>query len=147
MILKARNAICNNCGGMMSMKERYSYKDISVQLMNGSSDGGAEKAYNTALTRFTSQLAEDNVIRVVDIKLEKVTSRKKKITTATYRYQADCDGAWGEIHFDFEKKRTRINRLAEWDTMESHIYAWKVICFIALSGELLEKKRIEFERE
>ena len=146
-MIKARNAICWNCGGMMSMKERYSYKDISVQLMNGSSDGGAEKAYNTALTRFTSQLAEDNVIRVVDIKLEKVTRRKKKIATATYRYQADCDGEWGEIHFDFDKKRIRIKRLAEWDTMESHIYAWKVICFIALSGELPKEKRIVFERE
>ena len=104
-MIKARNAICWNCGGMMSMKERYSYKDISVQLTNGSSDGGAEKAYNTALTRFTSQLMEDNVIRVVEIKLEKVTRRKKKIATATYRYQADCDGEWGEIQFDFEKRK------------------------------------------
>ena len=146
-MIKARNAICWNCGGMMSMKERYSYKDISVQLMNGSSDGGAEKAYNAALARFTAQLIEDHVIRLVDMKLGKVTRRKKKIAAATYRYQADCDGEWGEIHFDFEKKRIRINRLAVWDTMESHIYAWKVICFIALSGELPEKKRIVFERE
>lgn len=146
-MIKARNAICWNCGGMMSMKERYSYKDISVQLMNGSSDGGAEKAYNAALARFTAQLIEDHVIRLVDMKPGKVTRRKKKIAAATYRYQADCDGEWGEIHFDFEKKRIRINRLAVWDTMESHIYAWKVICFIALSGELPEKKRIVFERE
>ena len=72
---------------------------------------------------------------------------KKKNAVATYRYQADCDGAWGEIHFDFEKKRIHIKRLAEWDTTKSHIYAWKVICFIALSGELPEKKRIVFERE
>ena len=100
-----------------------------------------------ALARFTAQLAEDNVIRVADMKLEKVTRRKKKIAAAIYRYQADCDGAWGEIHFDFEKKRIRIKRLAEWDTTKSHIYAWKVICFIALSGELPEKKRIVFERE
>lgn len=146
-MIKDRNAICWNCGGMMSMKERYSYKDISVQLMNGSSDGGAEKAYNAALARFTAQLIEDHVIRLVDMKPGKVTRRKKKIAAATYRYQADCDGEWGEIHFDFEKKRIRINRLAVWDTMESHIYAWKVICFIALSGELPEKKRIVFERE
>lgn len=104
-MIKARNAICWNCGGMMSMKERYSYKDISVQLMNGSSDGGAEKAYNAALARFTAQLIGDHVIRLVDMKLGKVTRRKKKIAAATYRYQADCDGEWGEIHFDFEKKR------------------------------------------
>ena len=144
-MIQVRNAICWNCGGMQPMAERYSYKDISVQLMNGSSDGGAEKAYNAALARFTAQLIEDHVIRVVDMKLEKVTRRKKKIAAAIYRYQADCDGEWGEIHFDFEKKRICIKRLAEWDTTKSHIYAWKVICFIALSGELPEKKRIVFE--
>ena len=128
------------------MKERYSYKDISVQLMNGSSDGGAEKAYNTALTRFTSQLAEDNVIRVVDIKLEKVTRRKKKIATATYRYQADCDGEWGEIQFDFEKRKAEILRLADWDTSRTKIYAKKVIDRILRTGgnDLPQKERIVF---
>ena len=147
-MIKARNAICWNCGGMMSMKERYSYKDISVQLMNGSSDGGAEKAYNTALTRFTSQLAEDNVMRVVDIKLEKVTRRKKKIATATYRYQADCDGEWGEIQFDFEKRKEEILRLADWDTSRTKLYAKKVIDRILRSGgnDLPKKERIVFER-
>ena len=147
-MIKARNAICWNCGGMMFMKERYSYKDISVQLMNGSSDGGAEKAYNTALTRFTSQLAEDNVIRVVDIKLEKVTRRKKKIATATYRYQADCDGEWGEIQFDFEKRKEEILRLAGWDTSRTKLYAKKVIDRILRTGgnDLPKKERIVFER-
>ena len=100
-MIQVRNAICWNCGGMQPMDERYSYRDISVQLMNGSSDGGAEKAYNTGPARFTAQLAEDNAIRVVDLNLENVTRRKKKIAAATYRYQADCDGEWGEIQFDF----------------------------------------------
>ena len=95
-MIQARNAICWNCGGMQPMAERYSYKEISVQLMNGSSDGGAEKAYNTALTRFTSQLAEDNVIRVVDMVRINPERVKKKNAAAIYRYQADCDGAWGE---------------------------------------------------
>ena len=86
-------------------------------------------------------------VKFLDMKLEKVTRRKKKNAAAIYRYQADCDGAWGEIHFDFEKERIHIKRLAEWDTTKSHIYAWKIICFIALSGDLPEKKRIVFERE
>ena len=101
-MIKVRNAICWNCGGMQPMAERYSYKDISVQLMNGSSDGGAEKAYIAALARFTAQLIEDHVIRVVDMKLGKVTRRKKKIAAVIYRYQADCDGEWGEIQFAFD---------------------------------------------
>ena len=147
-IIKARNAICWNCGGMMSMKERYSYKDISVQLMNGSSDGGAEKAYNAALARFTAQLVEDHVIRVVDLKLEKVTRRKKKIAAATYRYRADCDGEWGEIQFDFEKRNAKIVQLADWDTSRSHVYAQTVINHILRVGgnDLPKKERIVFER-
>ena len=146
MILHARNAICHNCGGMQPMKEQYSFREIS-NLIGSSTDKGAEKAYHTAMDRFTAQLAEDNVIRVVDMVRVEPERVKKKNAAAIYRYQADCDGAWGEIHFDFEKKRIRIKRLAEWDTMESHIYAWKIICFIALSGDLPEKKRIVFERE
>ena len=146
MILQTRNAICHNCGGMRPMKEQYSFREIS-NLIGSSTDKGAEKAYHTALDRFTAQLAEDNVIRVVDMVRIEPERVKKKNIVATYQYQADCDGAWGEIYFDFQNKRIMLKRLAEWDTTKSHIYAWKVICFIALSGELPEKKRIVFERE
>ena len=92
MILKARNAICNNCGGMRPMKEQYSFREIS-NLIGSSTDKGAEKAYHTALDRFTAQLAEDNVIRVVDMVRVEPERVKKKNAAATYRYQADCDGA------------------------------------------------------
>ena len=99
------------------------------------------------MDRFTAQPAEENAIRGVDMVRIEPERVKKKNAAAIYQYQADCDGAWGEIHFDFEKKRIHIKWLAEWDTMESHIYAWKVFCFIALSGELPKEKRIVFERE
>ena len=147
-MIKVRNAICWSCGGMQPMAERYSYKDISVQLINGSSDGGAEKAYNTALARFTAQLVEDRVIRVVDLKLEKVTRRKKKIAAATYRYQVDCDGEWGEIQFDFEKRSAKIIQLADWDTSRTKLYAKKVIDHIwrTSGNDLPKKERIVFER-
>jgi len=147
-MIKARKAICWSCGGMQPMKERYSFQNISVQLMNGSSDGGAEKAYNTALARFTTQLAEDLVIRVVDLKLEKVTRRKKKIAAAIYRYQADCDGEWGEIQFDFEKRNAKIVQLADWDTSRTKLYAKKVIDKILSTGgnDFPKKERIVFER-
>ena len=147
-MIQVRNAICWNCGGIQSMDERYSYKDISVQLMSGSTDGGAEKAYNAALARFTAQLAADRVIRVVDMKLEKVTRRKKKIAAAIYRYQADCDSEWGEIQFDFEKRNAKIIQLADWDTSRTKLYAKKVIDHIwRMSGnDLPKKERIVFER-
>ena len=82
------------------------------------------------------------MIRVVDLVLD-----KKEKATAIYRHQVDCDGQWGEICFDFESKRIQIRKLAEWDTTKSHLYARKAICFIALSEELPEEKRIVFTRE
>jgi hypothetical protein len=116
--------------------------------MNGSSDGGAEKAYNAALARFTAQLIEDRVIRVVDLKLEKLTRRKKIIAAAIYRYQADCDGEWGEIQFAFEKRNAKIVQLADWDTSRTNLYAKRVIDRILRTGgnDLPQKERIVFER-
>lgn len=121
-ILKARNAICDNCGGVMPMKEQYSFREIS--LLNGTStDKAGELAYRAAIDRLAAQLIEDEVIHIVDLKLKKVVRRKKKNAAATYLYQADCDGVWGEIYIDFENKYIKIQRLAEWDLTKSRIYA------------------------
>ena len=60
---------------------------------------------------------------------------RKQKTAATYRYQADCDGEWGEIHFDFETGTTEIVRLADWDTTISNVYAKKAIEIILASDK------------
>ena len=146
-ILKARNAICDDCGGVMPWEERYSYREIS--LLNGTTtDKAGELAYHAAVDRLAAQLIEDEVIRIVDMKLKKVVRRKKKNAAATYLYQADCDGEWGEIYIDFENKYIKIERLAEWDTTISHIYAWKAIGFLVSRENhiLPKKKRILFYR-
>ena len=84
----------------------------------------------------------------LDMKLGKVTRRKKKIAAATYRYQADCDGEWGEIQFDFEKRNAKIVQLADWDTSKTKLYAKKVIDHIwrTSGNDLSKKERIVFER-
>ena len=46
-----------------------------------------------------------------------------KASFAAYLYQADNDGEWGEIRFDFVNGTTEIVRLAEWDTIKSNIFA------------------------
>ena len=58
-ILKARNAICSNCGGMMPMRERFRFQEIGIKIMNGASDKGLEIAYHTALDLLAAQLIED----------------------------------------------------------------------------------------
>lgn len=143
-ILKARNAICSNCGGMMPMEKRFRFKEIGIKIMNGASDKGAEIAYHAALDQLAVQLIEDGTCRIVDLVLKYQEQTENKKAAATYLYRVDCDGEWGEICFDFENKRIKIQKLAEWDTTKSHQYAWKVIGFIAPKGTkmLPEKKRI-----
>jgi len=146
-ILKARNAICDNCGGVRPMKEQYSFREIS--LLNGTStDKAGELAYHAAVDRLAAQLIEDEVIRIVDLKLKKVERRKKKNAAVTYLYQADCDGEWGEIYIDFENKYIKIERLAEWDTIVSHIYAWNGIAYVIVNRDRVfpKKKRIILHR-
>ena len=146
-ILKARNAICDDCGGVMPMKEQYSFREIS--LLNGTStDKAGELAYHAAVNRLVAQLIDDEVIRIVDIKLKKVVRRKKKNAAVTYLYQADCDGEWGEIYIDFENKYIKIERLAEWDTTVSHIYAWNGIAYVVVNRDRVfpKKKRIILHR-
>ncbi len=146
-ILKARNAICDDCGGVMPMKEQYSFREIS--LLNGTTtDKAGELAYHASVDRLAAQLIEDEVIRIVDLKLKKVVRRKKKNAAATYLYQADCDGEWGEIYIDFENRNIKIIQLADWDLTRSRVYARAVIRFlISIRGrDLPKKRRIIFDR-
>ena len=94
----------------------------------------------------TAAVAELKQKGMFPTSVKAVIATKKKKAAATYLYQANCDGAWGEIELDFSTKRIRIRKLAEWDTVKSHVYARKAIGFITLSEELPRKKRIVFER-
>ena len=49
--------------------------------------------------------------------------KEQKIAAAVYLYQADNDGEWGELRFDFENGTTEIAKLADWDTTKSNIFA------------------------
>ena len=49
--------------------------------------------------------------------------KEQKIAAAVYLYQADNDGEWGEIRFDFATGTAEIIRLAEWDTIKSNVFA------------------------
>jgi hypothetical protein len=146
-ILNNRLAICIYCGGVRPMKERYSYREIARLIRAGTEKAG-EKAYHTAVQHLREQLAQDDVIRVVDFELVSTEKVKKKIAAATYRYLADCDGEWGEIRFDFIKNKATILQLADWDTSRSHLYAKKVIGqILPIHGTHLPKKeQIAFER-
>jgi len=128
-LLEKRNAICMTCGRVSPWKDRPTFEDLAV-MFEGTTAGGAERAYRRAVEHLTELLVEDGVLRCVRLKLESQKNRKKKNADAVYSYQADCDGEWGEIHFDFERGTAEIIRHADWDTVRTNIYAKMVIQFV-----------------
>lgn len=77
-------------------------------MFEGSTASGAERAYKKAVQKLTQLLIEDSLFHTIRLKHKSQKKRKEKIAAATYQYQADCDGEWGKIPFDFEEKTTQI---------------------------------------
>lgn len=91
---------------------------------------GAERFYRRTLDKLRLKLLESGVIHTVTLKQTECRKRNKKIAAAVYQYQADNDGKWGEIRFDFENGTAEIVRLADWDTVKSNIFANTAIRFV-----------------
>lgn len=127
--LEQRNAICMNCGRVSPLSSRMTFEDLAV-MFEGSTASGAERFYRKTLDKLTTMLAENGILHAVRLKQTEQKKSKKKIATATYQYQADCDGEWGEIRFDFEQGTAEIVKLADWDTTISHIFAEKAIEYL-----------------
>ena len=74
--------------------------------------------------------------------------KEQKIAAAAYLYQADNDGEWGELRFDFENGTTEIAKLADWDTTKSNIFAKTAIRYIQSLPEvrLLKKAVVMFDQ-
>ena len=138
-LLEKRLAICMTCGRAGSWKNRPTFEELAV-MFEGSSASGAERAYRKAMEHLTLLLVENGGVHAVRLKQKAKTKRKKKIAAATYEYQADCDGEWGEIVFDFESGTGSIVRLADWDTIKTNWFANEAIRYIlSLSPDALTK--------
>ena len=139
-LLEERNAICMTCGRVSPLSERKSFEELAV-MFEGSTASGAERAYRRIVEKLTLLLVEDGALHAVRLKRKSVKRKKKKIAAAVYEYQADCDGEWGEIQFDFENGTAEIVRLAEWDTMVSKVFAERAVKYIrACDADNLPKK-------
>ena len=128
-LLEEQNAICMTCGRVSPLSERKSFEELAV-MFEGSSASGAERAYRRAIEKLTVLLIEAGALHAVRLKRKSVKRAKKKIAAAVYEYQADCDGEWGEIQFDFVSGTAEIVRLAEWDTMVSKMFAGRAMKYI-----------------
>ena len=128
-LLEERNAICMTCGRVSPSSERKSFEELAV-MFEGSTASGAERAYRRAVEKLTALLAEAGALHAVRLRRKSVKQAKKKIAAPVYEYQADCDGEWGEIQFDFVSGTAEIVRLAEWDTMVSKVFAERAVKYI-----------------
>ena len=87
------------------------------------------------------------MIHTVTLKQTECRKRNKKIAAAVYLYQADNDGEWGNLRFDFESGTAEIAKLADWDTVKSNIFAKTAIRFVQGLPEarLLKSVVVPFE--
>ena len=84
-----------------------------------------ERAYARAEDRLTKDLVAAGELHAIELRLKSQKKRGKKIIAAVYEYLADCDGTWGELHYDFKGGTAEIILLAEWDTVVSHRFAMR----------------------
>ena len=75
--------------------------------------------------------------------------KEQKIAAAVYLYQADNDGEWGKLRFDFENGTAEIVKLADWDTVQSNVFAKTAIRFVQGLPEarLLKSVVVPFEMD
>ena len=128
-LLEKRLAICMTCGHVGSWKGRPTFEELAV-MFEGSTASGAERAYRRAVDKLTELLVAEGAIHAVRLKQKSKTKRKKKIATAIYEYQADCDGEWGEISLDFENGKAEVILLADWDTVKTNKFASRAIAYL-----------------
>ena len=144
--LDKRNAVCMTCGRVSSLSTQSTFEDLAVDF-EGTTASGAERFYRRTLDKLRLKLLESGLVHTVTLKQTECRKNNKKIAVAVYLYQADNDGEWGELRFDFESGAAEIVRLADWDTVESNVFAKAAIQFVQGLPEarLLKSVVVPFE--
>ena len=127
--LEKRNAICMTCGRVSPLSTQSTFEALAVDF-EGTTASGAERFYRRTLDKLRLKLLESGLVHTVTLKQTEYRKKNKKIAAAVYLYQADNDGEWGEIRFNFENGTAEIVRLADWDTVKSNIFAKTAIQFV-----------------
>ena len=123
--LEKRNAICMTCGRVSPLSTQSTFEDLAVDF-EGTTASGAERFYRRTLDK----LLESGLVHTVTLKQTECRKKNKKIAAAVYLYQADNDGEWGKLRFDFENGTAEIVKLADWDTMKSNVFAKAAIQYV-----------------
>ena len=89
-----------------------------------------------------------NPAHTVSLRQTECRKTGEAITAAVYLYQADNDGEWGEIRFDFATGTAEIVWLAEWETVKANVFARTAIRYIQSLPEvrLLKEAVVMFDQ-
>ena len=127
--LEKRNAICMTCGRVSPLSTQSTFEDLAVDS-EGITASGAERFYRQTLDKLRLKLLESGLVHTVTLKQTECRKKDKKIAAAVYLYQADNDGEWGELRFDFESSTAEIIHLADWDTIKTNRFANKAVAYL-----------------
>ena len=143
-----RNAICMTCGRVSPLSTQSTFEDLAVDF-EGTTASGAERFYRRTIDKLRLKLLESGLVHTVTLKQTECRKKNKKIAAAVYLYQADNDGEWGELRFDFENGAAEIVKLADWDTVKSNVFAKTAIQFVQGLPEarLLKSVVVPFEMD
>ena len=146
--LEKRNAICMTCGRVSPLSTQSTFEDLAVDF-EGTTASGAERFYRRTIDKLRLKLLESGLVHTVTLKQTECRKKNKKIAAAVYLYQADNDGEWGELRFDFENGAAEIVKLADWDTVKSNVFAKTAIQFVQGLPEarLLKSVVVPFEMD
>ena len=146
--LEKRNAICMTCGRVSHLSTQSTFEDLAVDF-EGTTASGAERFYRRTLDKLRLKLLESGLVHTVTLEQNEYRKKNKKIAAAVYLYQADNDGEWGKLRFDFENGTAEIVKLADWDTTKSNVFAKTAIRYIQSLPEarLLKSVVVPFEME
>ena len=146
--LEKRNAICMTCGRVSHLSTQSTFEDLAVDF-EGTTASGAERFYRRTLDKLRLKLLESGLVHTVTLEQNEYRKKNKKIAAAVYLYQADNDGEWGKLRFDFENGTAEIVKLAVWDTTKSNVFAKTAIRYIQSLPEarLLKSVVVPFEMD
>lgn len=117
------------CGRVSPLSTQSTFEDLSVDF-EGTTASGAERFYRRTLDKLRLKLLERGLVHTVTLRQTEWRKKNKKIAAAVYLYQADNDGEWGELRFDFENGTAEIVKLADLDTTKSNVFAKAAIRFV-----------------
>ena len=129
-ILEARLAIDMKAWEAKPMSEQMTLEELAARYcLTGPSS--IQNGLDKALQAMGEYLWSNGWAQAV--KFQRLSKTK---TAAVYQYQADCDGEWGEIHFNLKNGTAAVTKQAEWDSSQSKRYANEIIRRMNDNGKL-----------